>query len=292
MDVINVLVIEDSQKEANKLQEILPSSKYKYWMISDANELENMLKSTIFAVVLTELRMPYMNGLEVTKAVVDASPGTSVVVMTAYSFISFAVEAMEAGAYGYITKPFNSAEIRITLERAAERYSMMLRQDKKEFYQGLSVKDGLTGLYNRRFLDVQLKNKIALLKEETYRKFSLVMIDVDDFKKYNDTEGHQAGDKLLGELAKLFLDSVRDVDLVFRYGGEEFCILLEGLNKKEAAMIAERIRTIVSLYIPSTISLGVSTFPDDGGNEADLIAKADKSLYIAKRTGKNKVVTA
>jgi diguanylate cyclase (GGDEF)-like protein len=287
-----VLVIEDNQESAKKLEGILKNIGYKYWIISDPKEVVGMLKTTSFAVVLTELRMPYMNGVEVTKAVLSVSPATSVVVMTPYSFISSAVEAMEAGAYGYVTKPFIPAEIRIVLERAIERYTMMLKEDAKEYYRGLSVKDGLTGVYNRRFFNLQMKNKITMLRGERYRKFSILIIDIDDFKKYNDTKGHLAGDSLLRELGKLFQDSVRDGDIVFRYGGEEFVILLEGATKKEAAMIAERVRTIVNLYAPATISIGVATFPDDGETERELISKADNALYSAKRTGKNKVCVA
>jgi diguanylate cyclase (GGDEF)-like protein len=287
-----ILVIEDNQESAKKLEEILKSAGFKYWIISDPKEVVGMLKTTSFAVVLTELRMPYMNGVEVTKAVLNVSPATSVIVMTPYSFIASAVEAMEAGAYGYVTKPFIPQEIKIVLERAIERYSMMLKEDTREYYRGLSVRDSLTGVYNRRFFTLQMRNKIAMLHDERYKKFSILLIDIDDFKKYNDTHGHLAGDNLLRELSKLFQDSVRDGDIVFRYGGEEFVILLGGANKKEAAMIAERVRTIVNLYAPATISIGVATFPDDGESEKELISKADNALYSAKRTGKNKVCVA
>ncbi|MFH1459998.1 MAG: diguanylate cyclase [Candidatus Omnitrophota bacterium] len=292
MTGIDILVVEDNQEAARELEEMITALGYKCWIASDPREVKEMVKTTNYPVVLTELRMPHTNGVQLTQSILNVSPATSVLVMTAYSFISFAVEAMEAGAYGYITKPFNPAEIRIVLQRAVEKYSMMLTRDKQEYLMGLSVKDGLTGVYNRRVLDVQLKNKITMFRTEVYKKFSILMIDVDNFKEYNDTQGHQAGDELLKELAKLFQDTVRAGDIVFRYGGEEFCIMLDGSNKKEAMMVGERIRTIVSLYVPTTISLGVSTFPDDGDNQADLISRADNALYCAKRTGKNKVVPA
>ncbi|MCK4994254.1 MAG: diguanylate cyclase [Candidatus Omnitrophica bacterium] len=294
MQGLNVLVVEDDQEAAEKLKVILKPLKYRYWVVSNREEVLNMLKTTSFGVVLTELRMPYMNGIEVVKTVLGISPATRVVVMTAYSFISFAVEAMEAGADAYITKPFNPLEIKIVTERAFERYHMILREDKKEYYLGLSVKDGLTGVYNRRFLDVQLKNKISKSGEGISEAFSLIMTDVDNFKKYNDTKGHQAGDNLLCELAKLFQDSLRlrEGDTVFRYGGEEFCILLNGISKQESVMVAERIRTMVELYLQVTISMGVSSFPEDAKTEKDLIKKADDAMYKAKTTGKNKVVKA
>ncbi len=292
MNGVDILIVEDHQDAARELEEIITSLGYKCWVAADPREVKEMLKTTIYPVVLTELRMPRINGVQLTQSILNVSPATSVLVMTASSFISFAVEAMEAGAYGYITKPFNPAEIRIVVQRAIEKHSMMLSKDKQEYLMGLSTKDGLTGVYNRRVLDIQLKNKISMLRTEVYKKFSILMIDVDDFKNYNDTKGHQAGDELLKELAKLFQDTVREGDIVFRYGGEEFCIMLDGSNKKEAMMIGERIRTIVSLYVPTTISLGVSTFPDDGNDQAALISRADNALYCAKRMGKNKVVPA
>jgi diguanylate cyclase (GGDEF)-like protein len=290
---VNILVIEDNEESAKKLERILEGiSYYKVWFIPSPKEAVNMVKTKSFAVVLTELRMPYMNGVEVTKKVLSVSPATSIVVMTPYTFISSAVEAMEAGAYGYITKPFNPSEIKIVLERAVERYSMMLKEDSEEYYMGLSVKDGLTGVYNRRFMGIQMKSTIATLQKEREKKFSILLIDIDNFKNYNDTQGHLAGDQLLRRLTELVRKSVRDKDIIFRYGGEEFVVLLDGANKKEAKMIGERTRTLVELYAPTTISIGVATFPDDGENEKDLIDKADGALYEAKRTGKNKVCVA
>lgn len=290
MEQVNVLIIEDNKESAQAIELILAPLGYKFWVVSSLREITQMIKTTFFAVVLTELRMPNIDGSDLMRMILAASPDTNVIVMTPYSFISSAVEVMEAGAYGYITKPFNPKEIQIVLRRAIQYSSMRKQENTSEFLAGLSIRDGLTGIYNRRFLDMQLANKISKLKEDVYGKFSMVMIDVDNFKKFNDTQGHQAGDELLKELAKLFTESLRDGDVVYRYGGEEFCMMLDGANKKEAVMVCERIRTMVELYASVTISMGVSTFPNDAEIMEDLIAKADEAMYTAKETGKNKVV--
>jgi len=292
MEEISILIIEDDEKLVQELEGILKNLGYKVWVANNPQEGLNLLKATTFACILTELRMPYMNGVELTRQVMRISPSTNVIVITPYNFISSAVEAMEEGAYGYITKPFNVSEIRVILERAVERHFLISKEREEGYYMRLSIVDPLTGIYNRRCLIIQMKNKVNTLKRQRYQKFSLLMIDIDDFKKYNDTKGHLEGDKLLKEMAKLFQDSAREKDTVFRYGGEEFVIFLEDTDKKGASIVAERIRSLINLYTPTTISIGVSTFPDDGDTEEELISKADKALYEAKRGGKNKVCLA
>lgn len=291
MDEVNVLVIEDDQEAARFLEQTLKQAGYKVWVADRPERGVELAQSTPFAVALTELRFAGMNGVDVARAMSKISPGTSVVVMTVAAFISSAVEAMEAGAYGYVTKPFNAAEVRIVIQRAAERFALLSSHTEKRQFAELSVTDGLTGAYNYRYFKIYLSNKLSMTKSPTDR-FSLMMMDLDDFKQYNDTKGHQAGDALLQSLCKVLKDSLRQGDLVFRYGGEEFMVLLDRTNKKGALIVAERLRTLVNLYTPATVSIGVSTFPEDGSDEQALVAKADTALYQAKGSGKNKVCVA
>lgn len=288
---INVLIIEDKKEDAVFLENIIKSLGYKSWIASNKDEAGALIKQTFFAAVFTELHMPQSNGMEITKAVLKQSRLSNIIVMTSYSFINSAVEVMEEGAYGYITKPFNTAEIKIVLNRAVERYLLLSSDREKEEFAQLSVKDGLTGVYNRRFFNVFMNGKINKIKNYT-DKFSILMVDIDDFKKFNDREGHLAGDKILKEIAKLFQDSVREGDTVFRYGGEEFVIFLGHVDKKGASIAAERIRTLVNLYEPTTISVGISTFPDDASDFQELVSRADSAMYKAKESGKNKVCLA
>ncbi|MCK5580515.1 MAG: diguanylate cyclase [Candidatus Omnitrophica bacterium] len=291
MERDNVLIIEDKKEDLMFLQQLLQKEGYKVWSCSNGPGGIKLARTTPFSAVLTELRMADMNGVEITKELLSINPMTGVVVMTVFSFVSSAVEAMEKGAYGYISKPFNSAEVSIVVARAIERSRLLGTSQSKDHYVELSAKDGLTGVYNRRFLDTFLTKKIVDARE-LKDEFAVLMIDLDHFKEYNDTKGHAAGDELLKSVAKVFQEALRQADFVFRYGGEEFTIYLERANKRYAALIAERIRTSVNLYLPVTISMGVSTFPDDGDEMDVLIKKADTALYHAKENGRDQVSLA
>ena len=156
--------------------------------------------------------------------------------------------------------------------------------------------DYLTNLWNHGYFQYLLQTELEKAKA-TKKPLTLVMIDIDDFKIYNDTLGHQAGDKILKDLSTLLRNQSRKMDHVCRYGGEEFTIILPQTDKKEAFLIAERIRIDIQKYhflneeiFPNkqlTVSLGISSFPQDGLLATELIATSDKSLYQAKNKGKN-----
>ena len=163
-----------------------------------------------------------------------------------------------------------------------------------------AITDGLTKLYNKRYLDQALSSGIDLAKR--YKSsLSVLMIDIDDFKHYNDTNGHIAGDNCLYTVAQIISRNIWKTDIVTRYGGEEFVVILHGTNKEGAILAAEKIRkAIKNCKFPYgenqplgklTVSIGVSTFPEDAPDSTGLISAADKALYTAKKTGKNKVCT-
>ncbi|MHC4780583.1 MAG: sensor domain-containing diguanylate cyclase [Planctomycetota bacterium] len=174
-----------------------------------------------------------------------------------------------------------------------------------------SIVDGLTQVYSRGHFDVHLVQEVArakrfLQKEEkeakpdakTNRFVSLVMVDIDHFKEFNDTYGHQVGDAVLRSVAKTLYDCVRTMDIVARYGGEEFALVFPETKKEDAVHIAERLRAAVEKNrvevrghdpLSVTISLGVATFPHDAGDIRDLVAKADQAMYRAKEGGRNRV---
>ncbi|MBU1086314.1 MAG: sensor domain-containing diguanylate cyclase [Candidatus Omnitrophica bacterium] len=162
----------------------------------------------------------------------------------------------------------------------------------------LSNTDRLTGLWNYGYFQHQLAEEVKRANRFN-RHLSLLMIDIDHFKKFNDSLGHVAGDKLLKEISEIIEESCREVDLVARYGGEEFAVILPETFKEKAYSSAERIRKLTAAHPchykegqPSkriTISVGVASFPQDASNKDDLIAYADKALYVAKETGRNRV---
>jgi diguanylate cyclase (GGDEF)-like protein len=162
--------------------------------------------------------------------------------------------------------------------------------------QELAITDGLTQLFSRRhFLD-RFKEELVRSKKFKY-KFSFLMVDIDKFKDLNDRYGHLVGDAILREISKAVKETIRQIDFIGRYGGEELSIILVETGKDEARFVAERIRRTIeekeiSAYderLKVTLSIGISTFSDDGANMEEIIEGADKAMYIAKRSGRNKV---
>ena len=160
----------------------------------------------------------------------------------------------------------------------------------------LAITDYLTGLYNKRHFEKYLVQEIARCERQNSH-FSLLMIDIDNFKQFNDTYGHLAGDNLLREVGRIINSSIRLMDTAFRYGGEEFAIVLPGSSNDEALKVAERIKSTIEGYrLPGknnvTASIGISHWPEDGKDPQTLIARADAALYLAKQLGRNKICTA
>ncbi len=159
-----------------------------------------------------------------------------------------------------------------------------LYEETKKF----SLHDPLTGLANRRLMDIMIEKSLARVRRFK-TSLSVIMLDIDHFKKYNDTYGHTAGDNLLVQVAKLILKMTRQIDLAVRYGGEEFLVLLPETELTRASEVAERIRKTVEGKTVVTISLGVSSYHKGIEKEEDLIKKADEALYKAKQKGRNRV---
>jgi diguanylate cyclase (GGDEF)-like protein/PAS domain S-box-containing protein len=154
--------------------------------------------------------------------------------------------------------------------------------------RALSLLDPLTGLANRRMMDILFEKYFAGTRRSGI-PLSVIMLDIDHFKKYNDTHGHDSGDRLLAGLAKLLLNEIREADLAVRYGGEEFLILLPETDLIEASEISERIREAVEATLAITVSLGVASYNLKIKKQEKIIKKADEALYRAKKRGRNRV---
>ena len=162
--------------------------------------------------------------------------------------------------------------------------------------QELAITDSLTCVFNRRYYLERFKEEIERSRKFNY-KFSCLMIDIDYFKDFNDRYGHVVGDAILRELSRTIQENIRQIDLICRYGGEEFSVILSETDKDAAGLAAERIRRAIEdrhvlVYdeeLKITVSIGISTYPDDGKEIERLIDKADSALYQAKQTGRNKV---
>jgi diguanylate cyclase (GGDEF)-like protein len=199
------------------------------------------------------------------------------------------------GEVGELTAVFNHMVGRLRQGRQElDAMNERLRRQNEDL-ERLSTSDALTGLHNRRYLTQRLSEELV----RSYRHkgtFSVLMGDVDEFKKYNDAFGHPAGDEVLKKVASILLSSTRSVDCTARYGGEEFAVLLPGTSGDTAAEVAERIRSRVEGHEfhgrKITISIGIAEFPTDGQTADEVISCADEALYAAKRAGRNQVVRA
>ena len=212
------------------------------------------------------------------------------------------IQAMEIGVTDYVTHPIDGNELvaRVKSQVRHKRFADHLRGKMKKNME-LAVTDTVTNLYNRHFLDTHLDNIFAQ-EDEKNPKTSLLMLDIDNFKIVNDTFGHASGDEVLEEFSKRISDNMRSIDLVARYCGEEFVVVMPETDEEFAMFIAERVRKQISdksfeisgseTPINITVSIGVAIISDDCNSKEKLLKAADVGLYKAKESGRNKVCSA
>lgn len=195
---------------------------------------------------------------------------------------------------------FNKYELSLLKKMGREIAKVLDKTLLFQHTKELSITDDLTGLYNRRYFNQRYEREVQRAKR--YRRpLSILMVDIDHFKNYNDVNGHLLGDEILKKVAILLENNLRKADILARYGGEEFVILLPEIDKAHADQVAEKLRRTIELksfpreqYQPNknlTISLGLASLPDDSTNSRELIEFADRALYRAKAEGRNRVVT-
>jgi two-component system cell cycle response regulator len=260
-----------------------------------------MLRGGNVDMVVCDLDMPRCDGLKFLrlKATDPAFETIPVIVVTGAEDVGRKVQALTSGASDYVIKPFEPNELaaRISVHLKLRRLQAELLQTNSEL-QRLTQTDPLTDVANRRHLTDKLEEEYTRARRYG-RPLSVGMLDIDHFKKLNDTFGHQAGDYGLIEVAKRIKLTLRSHDFVARYGGEEFVMVLPETSAERAVMACERLRLAIAdsdlrwegQHLPLTVSLGVASLPHASIHKAvDFITLADSALYDAKRSGRNRVV--
>ncbi len=332
MSKAKILYIEDNSENRLLVRRVLEAEGYCLTEAVDGLSGLQAAQADPPDLIIMDIMMPGLDGREATTRLrsIPQLQRVPIIALTASVLKGDRERALAAGCTGYLQKPLDidrlpkqiqefldgqresldpsdeleylrehNKRLAERLEQKVERLSNISEANRR--LSNMSLTDELTALPNRRYLDRRIREEWALAKR--FRSpLSCVMIDLDHFKRINDTFGHQAGDQLLQALAKVFSSCLREDDVVGRYGGEEFLVLLPQVETTNASTVAERIRKRVELAkltvgseaqaVHATISLGVATVsPDDEElTEQMLVQRADAALYRAKAEGRNRVV--
>ena len=305
-----ILIVDDVTHNIRLLDKILDGVGYNTVFANSGKQALEIIgnKASQIDLILLDLMMPEMDGIEVCN-ILKSNPmyqDIPIIFITADNSAESFATAFKMGAIDYIKKPFDKAELLLRVEnqlKLNKAYAGLRRSNDEllEAYallQQLVTVDPLTGLENRRSLvefgEVQLK-----LAQRYNFFFSIMMIDLDYFKKINAIYGHPLGDEILKNIAKILKDSLRNVDHLGRFGGDEFVIILPNTNLKNAVVTAEKVREAIANFkhnieeqiIQATVSIGIASYNplDDDVNQ--ILERADQALYTAKSSGRNCSIT-
>jgi two-component system, cell cycle response regulator len=314
---IRILVVDDVPDNVEILDARLSSRGYHVQTARNGQEALERVQQNPPHLILCDVMMPVVDGFEVSRRLKQdpSLPFIPIILVTARDTAEDVVEGLEAGADDYIAKPYNFKELEarvramLRIKHLQDELDLKNRElavvvDELELankrLRKLSITDGLTGLYNHRHVH-------ELLRDEWERSLrsgeplSVAMLDLDRFKLVNDTYGHPTGDVILYETARILREAAREIDMVGRYGGEEFIVILPSTDEGEAARFAERVRAQVAAHLfrdeanelRMTTSCGVASAPDDSLDSCEALLKlADTALYAAKQGGRNRVIRA
>ncbi|KJS02491.1 MAG: hypothetical protein VR65_05395 [Desulfobulbaceae bacterium BRH_c16a] len=287
-----ILVVDDDELVRMTLSVLVSSLGYHCLVAGDGVEALAVLKSTSVDLVLTDVVMPGMGGLELLENIRVLYKDTDVIVSTGYHEKASYAAVIKAGAIDFIKKPIDQAELEAKLARAVRERCMMRELER------LSKQDSVTGVLNRRAFDEHFSIEVERAFRQNY-SLMLAVIDIDNFKEYNDKHGHQQGDDVLICLAEIMQECTREsVDLCFRLGGDEFAVLLPQATANQGTEIVQRILLsfIERNFGSTSLSIGLITCKRDKNrvredDEKMMKERADQAMYDAKKSGKNCVIT-
>lgn len=291
-----ILIVEDDNAFKNSVKEYLTRLSYQVKTVSSAEDALEKLKTCPVDVVLTDILLHGMDGLALTR-IIKEKYDMEVLVMTGYHADYSYEEAVRTGASDFIFKPFRFKELELRIKRALREATLKRERNRllKEMEQ-LAITDALTGLYNSRQFFRQIKQEIE--RNERYQHhLSLLIMDIDHFKQYNDTWGHLEGDKVLMDIGRIINACMRSMDTAYRYGGEEFAVLLPETDLQQACVVGHRIMKRIGqesfepesgVHRSVTISIGAGELAP-GEDAISFIRRTDQALYRSKENGRNRL---
>ncbi len=310
---MKIVIAEDDAVSRLALRKTLEGLNFDVVALEDGLAAWEYLQAHDARLLISDWKMPRLDGPGLSRRVRlrgSAGPYIYIIMMTSLDRREDRLKALQAGADDFLSKPLDKAELfaRINVARRIIGMEDQLRvrsadlerrhadlQRHNSMLSEIASSDGLTGLKNHRFFRESLDAHYSLSRRKGM-PLSLVMIDVDHFKAFNDTFGHPAGDEVLREVAGLLRSCVRDHDVVARYGGEEFAVLLPATDADAGQALAERLRAAIEGHPwplrGITISLGISTIGPRFARPVEMIEQADRSLYRSKAGGRNRVAHA
>jgi diguanylate cyclase (GGDEF)-like protein len=298
---LHVLIVEDNPADVDLMRDALPETgpiRFHSESVPRLSEALARLAIGGIDLVMTDLGLPDSRGLATFRTLRQAAPDLAIIVLTGNDDQEMAVAAVREGAQDFLIKGQISGN---QLMRAV-RYAIERKRTEKEIrllnaeLEQLALTDYLTNLYNRRYFMQRGAEEFKRVSRYS-QPLALLMLDIDEFKKINDTNGHEAGDLALQRVAAALKSSLREIDILGRIGGEEFAVLLPNTLLPAAVLLAERIRQSIANMLfqkpdgawikTITISIGVATFTDEMSGIDDLLRNADAALYSAKNSGRN-----
>lgn len=286
------LVVDDEPLVRESLRHYLESQGYQCEVAADGEEAWAKLEQNgPYDIIITDIFMPHLDGLTLMRRAKEQWPEIDFIAITGHAQKVKYVDVIKAGASDFIKKPFDFDELEAKLAR------IFKERELRAQLRALTIRDPLTGIFNRRYFAEKLPEECYRAWRQRY-PLHLVMFDIDHFKQYNDSYGHQAGDELLRRFANLIISSTRRfVDLPFRYGGDEFALLIPQCETPGVCKVVSRIlnRYQAEEFEPTTLSAGIARFIRREENPLtqdvdDFILRADEALYEAKRRGGNCLV--
>jgi two-component system, cell cycle response regulator len=295
-----IVVVDDDAAIRRLVLLYLRRQQYDAFEFDSGTEARKFLFEHGWDLAILDRRLPDIDGLRLCSEIKSRKELRSryVIVLTGEDEQADKLEGFDLGADDYVTKPFQPAELLARI-RAAKRIVDLQKElmESNRQLELLSITDGLTQLHNHRFFQEEFARKF----EEASRyeqPLSLALIDIDHFKKVNDTWGHAVGDEILKSVSRMFRDSVRKADVAARYGGEEFAVIMPQTDLEDARSFAEKVRSLIESEeiptaagaVPITVSIGISSIPENQlSSPLEMVESADKALYRAKEGGRNQV---